>query len=115
MLLGYAAYVRYLILAATQHVVLPAFNTVMFSFDPPRTAVTLIVVVIRTARGNTDQAMARSSGCLMVLWLSLIPLRLRPAVTAAPYCWCRRSSNRRTATRRFAEMPKQLKSSDSLT
>jgi cation:H+ antiporter len=43
----YAAYVAYLILAAQQHAVLPAFSGVMLSFVVPLTVVTLVVVLIR--------------------------------------------------------------------
>ncbi|MDX1253122.1 MAG: calcium/sodium antiporter [Gammaproteobacteria bacterium] len=41
----YAAYVLYLILAATQHATLPAFSAVMLGFVLPLTAVTLIVLL----------------------------------------------------------------------
>ena len=43
----YAAYVLYLILAATQHDALPAFSAAMFGFVLPLTAVTLIVLLAR--------------------------------------------------------------------
>ena len=43
----YAAYVLYLILAATQHDALPAFSAPMFGFVMPLTVVTLIVLLVR--------------------------------------------------------------------
>ena len=43
----YAAYVLYLILAATQHDALPAFSAAMFGFVMPLTVVTLIVLLVR--------------------------------------------------------------------
>lgn len=43
----YVLYVLYLILAATQHTALPAFNSVMLSIVLPLTAVTLIVLLMR--------------------------------------------------------------------
>ena len=52
----YAAYVLYLILAATQHDALPAFSAAMFGFVLPLTTVTLIVLLLRhrsrTAEGT---------------------------------------------------------------
>ena len=52
----YAAYVLYLILAATQHDALPAFSAAMFGFVMPLTVVTLIVLLLRhrarTAEGT---------------------------------------------------------------
>ncbi|MBA3598753.1 MAG: calcium/sodium antiporter [Methylibium sp.] len=46
----YAAYVTYLILAASQHDALPAYSTVMLGFALPLTMVTLVVAVLRPAR-----------------------------------------------------------------
>ncbi len=46
----YAAYVLYLILAATQHAVLPSFSAAMLGFVLPLTAVTLIVLLARAGR-----------------------------------------------------------------
>ncbi|MBA2723532.1 MAG: calcium/sodium antiporter [Methylibium sp.] len=46
----YAAYVAYLILAASQHDALPAYSTVMLGFALPLTMVTLVVAVLRPAR-----------------------------------------------------------------
>jgi len=43
----YLAYVLYLILAATQHAVLPAYSTAMLGFVLPLTAVTLVVLLVR--------------------------------------------------------------------
>lgn len=43
----YAAYVLYLILAATQHAALPAFSAAMLGFVLPLTAVMLIVLLVR--------------------------------------------------------------------
>ena len=43
----YIAYVAYLVLAAQQHDVLPAFSSVMMGFVVPLTVVTLVVVVVR--------------------------------------------------------------------
>lgn len=43
----YAAYVLYLVLAATQHAALPAFSAAMLGFVLPLTAVTLIVLLVR--------------------------------------------------------------------
>ncbi|MGV8990441.1 MAG: calcium/sodium antiporter [Thiobacillus sp.] len=43
----YLAYVLYLILAATQHAVLPAYSTTMLGFALPLTAVTLVVLLVR--------------------------------------------------------------------
>ena len=43
----YAAYVLYLILAATHHDALPAFSATMLGFMLPLTAVTLIVLLAR--------------------------------------------------------------------
>jgi cation:H+ antiporter len=43
----YIAYVAYLLLAAQQHAVLPAFSSVMMGFVVPLTLVTLVVAVIR--------------------------------------------------------------------
>lgn len=43
----YAAYVLYLILAATHHAALPAYSAAMLGFVPPLTAVTLIVLLTR--------------------------------------------------------------------
>ena len=40
----------YLILAATQHAVLPAYSAAMFGFVLPLTAVTLIVLLVRATR-----------------------------------------------------------------
>ncbi|MDP1708316.1 MAG: calcium/sodium antiporter [Gammaproteobacteria bacterium] len=45
----YAAYVLYLILAATQHAALPAFSTAMLGFVLPLTVVTLTVLLVRAA------------------------------------------------------------------
>ncbi len=46
----YAAYVLYLILAATQHAALPSFSVAMLGFVLPLTAVTLIVLLARARR-----------------------------------------------------------------
>ncbi len=46
----YAAYVLYLILAATQHAALPSFSAAMLGFVLPLTAVTLIVLLARAGR-----------------------------------------------------------------
>ncbi|MBL8342780.1 MAG: calcium/sodium antiporter [Rubrivivax sp.] len=46
----YAAYVVYLVLAAQQHAVLPAFSAAMMSFVIPITVVTLVVVMLRPVR-----------------------------------------------------------------
>jgi cation:H+ antiporter len=46
----YAAYVAYLILAAQQHDVLPAFSAAMMSFVIPITVITLVVVLLRRTR-----------------------------------------------------------------
>jgi cation:H+ antiporter len=48
----YAAYVAYLILAASQHDALPAYSTVMLGFALPLTMVTLVVAVLRPARSR---------------------------------------------------------------
>ncbi len=46
----YAAYVLYLILAATQHAALPSLSVAMLAFVLPLTAVTLIVLLARARR-----------------------------------------------------------------
>ncbi len=46
----YAAYVLYLILAATQHAALPSLSVAMLAFVLPLTAVTLIVLLARAQR-----------------------------------------------------------------
>lgn len=43
----YLAYVLYLILAATQHAVLPVYSTAMLGFALPLTVITLVVVLVR--------------------------------------------------------------------
>lgn len=51
----YLAYVSYLVLAATQHVALPAYSAAMLGFVLPLTAVTLVVLLVRlraTTRAN---------------------------------------------------------------
>ena len=48
----YVAYTLYLVLDATGHDALPAYSTVMFEFVAPLTAVTLLVLVVRTLREN---------------------------------------------------------------
>jgi cation:H+ antiporter len=46
----YIAYMLYLILDTTRHEALPAFSTVMMAFVIPLTVVTLLILVVRTAR-----------------------------------------------------------------
>jgi len=46
----YVAYTLYLVLDAAGHDALPAYSTVMFEFVAPLTAVTLLVLVVRTLR-----------------------------------------------------------------
>ncbi len=48
----YVAYTLYLILAATQHDALPAFNAAMLYFVVPLTLITLFVVVLNAVRKN---------------------------------------------------------------
>ena len=50
-LLYYAAYVAYLILAATQHDALAGFSRVMLGFVAPLTVLTLVVVLLHQGRG----------------------------------------------------------------
>jgi cation:H+ antiporter len=53
MFLGYyVAYTAYLALAATEHEALPLFSSVMLWFVIPLTAVTLLVVTVRTLRAR---------------------------------------------------------------
>jgi cation:H+ antiporter len=47
----YAAYAAFLVLAARHHQALPAFSAVMLSFVLPLTVVTLLVSVLRSAKG----------------------------------------------------------------
>jgi cation:H+ antiporter len=48
LLLGYyLAYLLYLILATTQHILLPLFSTAMLGFTLPLTLITLIVLLVR--------------------------------------------------------------------
>jgi cation:H+ antiporter len=51
-LVYYIAYIAYLILAATEHAVLPAFSRVMLLFALPLTAVTLAIVTYRSLRAQ---------------------------------------------------------------
>lgn len=55
-LLYYLAYTAYLILAALQHDVLPAFSLTMPAFVLPLTAVTLLVLLYRQMRGGKSRA-----------------------------------------------------------
>lgn len=48
----YAAYTTYLLLASTGHAALPTFTSSMVWFALPLTAVTLVVVTVRAARGR---------------------------------------------------------------
>lgn len=48
----YIAYTLYLILAATQHDALPAFSMIMESFVLPLTAVTFVIVIVRSLRAK---------------------------------------------------------------
>jgi cation:H+ antiporter len=48
----YLAYILFLFLNATEHAALPYFNAVMLAFVLPLTAVTLFVLVLRSARGK---------------------------------------------------------------
>ncbi|MGQ9549120.1 MAG: calcium/sodium antiporter [Roseiflexus sp.] len=53
----YSAYTLYLILAASQHAILPAFSMVMGVFVLPLTGVTLIVLVWRALRAERREAL----------------------------------------------------------
>lgn len=55
----YLAYTLYLILKATEHTLLPAFVAAMVYFVVPFTAVTLAVLVMRTARAANGRATAQ--------------------------------------------------------
>jgi cation:H+ antiporter len=46
----YLAYTAFLVLAARQHQVLPAFSALMLSFVAPLTVVTLLVSLLRKPR-----------------------------------------------------------------
>jgi cation:H+ antiporter len=48
----YLAYTAFLVLAARQHQMLPAFSVAMLSFVAPLTIVTLLVSLLRTRRGD---------------------------------------------------------------
>lgn len=52
----YIAYTMYLILNATQHDLLPAFNNVMFYFVVPITVITIGVIFFQEFKKPTDQA-----------------------------------------------------------
>lgn len=53
----YIAYTLYLILAATQHDALPAFSMIMESFVLPLTAVTFVIIIMRTLRARKKERM----------------------------------------------------------
>ena len=52
----YAAYLLYLVLAATQHATLPVYNAAMLGFVLPLTAVTLIVLLLRQRAASAGAA-----------------------------------------------------------
>ena len=56
----YGAYVGYLILATTAHDALPAFSGVMAGFVMPLTALTILVVFVRSRGALSSPPPARS-------------------------------------------------------
>jgi cation:H+ antiporter len=48
----YVAYMCYVILDATEHDAMPTFSTIMLAFIIPLTAITLLVIVVRTMRAR---------------------------------------------------------------
>jgi cation:H+ antiporter len=54
----YIAYTLYLILAATQHDALPAFSMIMESFVLPLTAITFVIVIVRSLRARKRESVA---------------------------------------------------------
>ena len=52
----YAAYIGYLILAAAQHEVLPAYSATMLGFVVPLTVITLTLVAVRAAGNKPDRS-----------------------------------------------------------
>jgi cation:H+ antiporter len=51
----YIAYTLYLILSATQHDALPAFSLIMESFVLPLTAITFVIVIVRSLRAKKKE------------------------------------------------------------